>query len=256
MDQLLEQTNKASLQDLEQLLLHNEQLFKLSVPQQTKFIKVAVNKLFHVAGDVNNKKSILDKLLEIIKKSNLQYLLFQIQHLYIELLLISKLFNDALLKVEDILFELKKLDDKQLLLQVFIQQSRAYYSLKITSKAKGALVAAKTLSHQMYVPPTVQLQLDEQSGLVHLLDKEYTIAYSYFYETVEQLHHLNKDFQQHLSWLLLTQIMNNDLSTTNKYVVDNKDSRVIGLLKIAKACKDRVLHDFDLALQEHQRIFD
>ena len=254
MEELILQTNQATIQQLEFLLVKNPKVFELSVPQQTRFIKHVVNKLFHVQGELAQKQSVMDQLLVIIKDTNLKYLLYQIEHLYIELLLLNKLNNDALTRIDSILLELKKLDDKQLLLQIYIQQSRAYYHLKSTPKSKGALVAAKTLSHQMYVPPTVQLQLDEQSGLVHLLDKEYTIAYSYFYETVEQLHHLNKDVQQHLSWLVLTQIMNNDLVISNKYIIDNKDERIVGLLKIAKACQDRILHDFDASLQSHKRI--
>eukprot|EP00835_Amoeboradix_gromovi_P000880 NODE_33_length_32023_cov_0.217579.p11 type:complete len:266 gc:universal NODE_33_length_32023_cov_0.217579:3625-2828(-) len=251
MEEMISQSDKANIDQLEQILVNNPQMSKLSVPQLTKFVKHAVNRLSLVEGDIDQKRSIFDKLLVQIKDTNLQYLLFQLEHLYIELLLSNHLYNDSLIKIDSITVPLKKLDDKQLLLQVFIQQSRAYYYLKNTNKSKGALVAAKTLSHQMYVPPVVQLQLDEQSGLVHLLDKEYTIAYSYFYETVEQLHHINKDYQQHLSWLILTQIMNNDDLGNNKYIIDNKDDRIVGLLKIQKACKSRVLHDFDLALKDH-----
>ena len=71
---------------------------------------------------------------------------------------------------------LKKLDDKNLLVEVQLLESKTYHTLSNLPKARAALT-----STSIYVPPKVQAQLDRfQSGIHHASeDPMATIALKY-----------------------------------------------------------------------------
>jgi 26S proteasome regulatory subunit N6 len=54
-------------------------------------------------------------------------------------------------------------------------------------KAKGSLILARGTAAGMFVPPDLQTRLDRMSGAILADDKDFTSAYSYFYEALETL---------------------------------------------------------------------
>lgn len=115
-------------------------------------------------------------------------------------------FKAALTRIDTLLTELKKLDDKMILTEVHLLESRVYrgignftkskvrllltcrrvYSPK-GSPSKAALTSARTAANSIYCPPHLQAALDLQSGVLHAEDKDYSTAYSYFIETFENM---------------------------------------------------------------------
>ncbi|KAF8490456.1 PCI-domain-containing protein [Russula emetica] len=79
------------------------------------------------------------------------------------------------------------LDDKMILTEVHLLESRVYRGIGNLAKAKSSLTSARTAANSIYCPPQLQAALDLQSGILHAEDKDYTTAYSYFYETFENL---------------------------------------------------------------------
>jgi 26S proteasome regulatory subunit N6 len=65
-------------------------------------------------------------------------------------------YNKSLEMVNDLLKEIRKIDDKHLLVEIQILESRIYHSLENNSKAKSSLTAAKVCSNSIYCPPTLQ----------------------------------------------------------------------------------------------------
>lgn len=99
-------------------------------------------------------------------------------------------YRPALALINSLLPELKKLDDKLLLAEVHLLESRVYQSLKNIPKSKAALTSARTAANAIYCPPAVQARLDVQSGILHAEEGDWKTSYSYFFEAFEGLSNL------------------------------------------------------------------
>ena len=100
-------------------------------------------------------------------------------------------YGDALALIDPLLLELKKLDDKQLLVETHLVESKIHHGLRGVSKAKAALTASRTAANAIYVAPALQASIDSMSGVLHCEERDYNTAHSYFLEAFEQLDQLN-----------------------------------------------------------------
>ncbi len=72
-----------------------------------------------------------------------------------------------------------------ILTEVHLLESRVYRGIGNLAKAKAALTSSRTAANSIYCPPVLQAALELQSGVLHAEDKDYTTAYSYFFEAFE-----------------------------------------------------------------------
>jgi 26S proteasome regulatory subunit N6 len=167
-------------------------------------------------------------------------------------------FPDALGLAQSLVKELKKMDDKDLIVEVQLEESKASYHLGNLTKARAALTSARTTANAIYVPPIMQAALDMQSGILHAADeRDFKTAFSYFYEAFE-----GYDSTEHpealrgLKYMLLSKIMLNvpeDVSSllTGKLMLKYSGTQIEAMRAIAEAAKKRSLADFQMAFGKY-----
>ncbi|NXG55753.1 PSD11 ATPase, partial [Hemiprocne comata] len=165
----------------------------------------------------------------------------------------------SLLSGSQLLRELKKMDDKALLVEVQLLESKTYHALSNLPKARAALTSARTTANAIYCPPKLQAALDMQSGIIHAAEeKDWKTAYSYFYEAFEGYDSIdNPKAITALKYMLLCKIMLNIPEDVQALVSGKLALRYAGrqteaLKCVAQASKNRSLADFEKALTDYK----
>ncbi|KAF8644776.1 hypothetical protein AX16_008282 [Volvariella volvacea WC 439] len=168
-------------------------------------------------------------------------------------------YKAALALIDQLLIELKRLDDKMILTEVHLLESRVYRGVGNFAKAKASLTSSRTAANSIYCPPHLQAALDLQAGILHAEDKDYTTAYSYFFEAFENLSSQGDDSAlTALKYMLLCKVMLNlpeDVTSllTIKLAVKYAQLREVESMRaIARAHQARNLAEFEKALRDYQ----
>lgn len=121
----------------------------------------------------------------------------------------QKDYGTAIALIDRLLRELKKLDDKQLLVETHLMESKVHFALRNVPKAKAALTASRTAANAIYVSPSLQASIDTMSGTIHTQEGDYATAHSYFLEAFEQLDQMNNREQAVpcLKYMMLCRIL-------------------------------------------------
>nr|NVI77846.1 regulatory particle non-ATPase 6 [Cucujiformia] len=167
------------------------------------------------------------------------------------------MFSEALTLGSILLKELKKLDDKNLLVEVQLLESKTYHALSNLPKARAALTSARTTANSIYCPPKMQAALDLQSGILHAADeKDFKTAYSYFYEAFEGFDSVeSQKALVALKYMLLSKIMLNcpeevHQIVSGKLAIKYAGKDIDAMKAVAQASHKRSLADFQLAVKE------
>lgn len=191
-------------------------------------------------------------------------------------------FTQVFELIDELLPEVKRMDDKLMLTELFLSQSKAHFRLKNLDKCKASLTAAKTNANVIHCPPLLQAEIDLHSGNILAAEKDYATSYSYFYEAFEQFklaaagsnspHKIRSKGSLALSMMMLAKIMMNrqkDLGgiSQSKAVLKFKDDLAAhqgeeplennmweGLTAIAKALDDRNLKLFSKVVEDYPEL--
>lgn len=171
----------------------------------------------------------------------------------------GKKYTDALALGSTLLRELKKLDDKALLVEVQLLESKTYHALSNMPKARAALTTARTTANGIYCPPKLQAALDQQSGVLHAADeKDFKTAYSYFYEAFEGYESIESPKAIiALKYMLLSKIMLNCAEevpniVSGKLALKYSGPEVEAMKSIAQASHKRSLADFQQTVTQYK----
>jgi 26S proteasome regulatory subunit N6 len=164
-------------------------------------------------------------------------------------------FQDALSLINPLLREVKKLEDKPLLVELHLLESHIYFALRNIARSKASLTSARTCANSIYCPPSQQTLLDIQSGILHAEEKDYKTAYSYFYEAFESYtttEEVDKGIKC-LKHMLLCKIMMNSSEdvqaiVSGKLAVKYAGRDVDAMRAVSKAYTERSLKSLEATL--------
>ncbi|KAJ0402893.1 hypothetical protein ATCC90586_000482 [Pythium insidiosum] len=245
-------------------LLQSLRPFFLTIP------KAKTGKIIRTVIDMVSKVKVLDTdkalqlqadlCLDSIEWCKLEKHMFLRQRVEARLAVIyfqQQKYQPALDLVTTLVREIKKLDDKQLLVEIHLVESKLHHALRNIPKAKAALTAARSISNAIYVVPKTQSQIDQMSGILHAEEHDYKTGYSYFFEAFETLANLeDKEALSCLKYMLLCKIANGGASEVNSIINGKQAIKYIGidteaLQAVAKAHEKRSLELFEAATQKY-----
>uniref|UniRef100_A0A8C6U9X0 Proteasome 26S subunit, non-ATPase 11 n=1 Tax=Neogobius melanostomus TaxID=47308 RepID=A0A8C6U9X0_9GOBI len=157
----------------------------------------------------------------------------------------TKCYQEALQLGTQLLQELKKLDDKALLVEVQLLESKTYHALSNLPKARAALTSARATANAIY-------------SCCPWLEKDWKTASSYFYEAFEGYDSIDHPRAiTTLKYMLLCKIMLSVPEDVQALISGKLALRYAGrqtdsLKCVALASKNRSLADFEKALKEYK----
>ena len=159
--------------------------------------------------ELDMQAEICNSIIAWTRKEKRTFLRQRVEAKLASILVEQKDFGSALALVDRLLIELKKLDDKQLLVETHLQEAKIHFGLRNVPKAKAALTASRTAANAIYVSPQLQATIDNMSGIIHCEEGDYDTAHSYFLEAFEQLDQLNDTDKavQTLKYMMLCRIL-------------------------------------------------
>jgi 26S proteasome regulatory subunit N6 len=222
------------------------------------------------------QREICEKIVLWCQREKRTFLRQRVEAKLAAILFHQNLFGDALTLIDRLLGELKKIDDKQLLVETHLMESKIHFGLRNVPKAKAALTASRTAANAIYVAPNLQASIDSMSGTIHTEEGDYNTAHSYFLEAFEQLDQMNEEEQAVtcLKYMMLCRILDSltktlklsskgaigadktgtlDLTTliTSRQAVKYAGRHLDALAAIAKAATQRSLNGYEKVLQEY-----
>ena len=180
--------------------------------------------------------TLANAMIEWARKEKRNFVRQRLQQRYAHLLQRSGSFQECLDAVEPLIREGLKLDDKQLLTELYLLSSECYYAMHYFDKASGALMASRANSNGIYCEKGLQARLDFHSGLVALRSKDRSTAHSYFCEAFENFYKVEPlRAREALKLMLICRIETRANGPIAQVLarkhIDGEDSRIIAAVQ-------------------------
>uniref|UniRef100_A0A1B0C9K7 Putative 26s proteasome regulatory complex subunit n=1 Tax=Lutzomyia longipalpis TaxID=7200 RepID=A0A1B0C9K7_LUTLO len=192
----------------------------ISKAKAAKLVRSLVDLFLDLEAGTGIEVQLCKECIEWAKQEKRTFLRQSLEARLIALYFDTGMYTEALALGSQLLKELKKLDDKNLLVEVQLLESKTYHALSNLPKARAALTSARTTANAIYCAPKMQAALDLQSGILHAADeRDFKTAYSYFYEAFEGYDSVasNKALTA-LKYMLLCKIMLGQSDDVNQIV--------------------------------------
>lgn len=207
-------------QALVDLLKHVRQVGfeQMSKSKSAKLVRMIIDELGRVPNSAELQVEICKEYIEWCVVEKRSFLRQRLQARLASLLLQRNENQEALNLLRDLQVEIRRLDDKPLLVEIFLQESKAHLALRNLPKSKASLTAARAAANAIYVAPQTQAEIDMQGGSLNASDRDFRTAYSYFFEAFETYSQLgvgssqaNREFDRMaakaLKYMVLCKIM-------------------------------------------------
>eukprot|EP01130_Rhizamoeba_saxonica_P000844 TRINITY_DN10746_c0_g1_i1.p1 TRINITY_DN10746_c0_g1~~TRINITY_DN10746_c0_g1_i1.p1 ORF type:complete len:426 (-),score=103.57 TRINITY_DN10746_c0_g1_i1:39-1316(-) len=252
-------------EQIQELIVELRPLFtEMPNPKTAKIIRRLVDSLSKIDGSEQVAIEVCQDNIEWAKLGERNFLRLSLQTTLAQSFFQSKQYTQALDVIKGLLTEVKKLDDKGLLVEIHLLESRIHHSLSHIPKSKATLTAARTAANSIYCPPALQARLDMQSGTLHAEEGDYKTSYSYFFEAYENnisTAKSNSNWKSGsincLKYMLLSKIMIGSPEEVNslisgKLALQYAEDELTAMRSIAESHKNSSLTDFKTAIEEHK----
>jgi len=227
-------------------------------PKTAKIIRELLDQGGRIAGKVDWQVGWCQRLIQWCKEENRTFLRQKIELRLINLYWTIEQYQKAIELLDPLLKDIRKVDDKLMLVELQLAEARIYHSLEHFSKSKSSLTAARAAANSIYCPPLIQAELDLMSGILHSEDKDYKTAYSYFFESFEAFNS-NGATQKAiypLKYMILAKIMTNNTDDVNailngKYGLQYAGNHLTAMKAVTQAHANRSLKDFQNVLNQY-----
>ncbi|XP_052249447.1 26S proteasome non-ATPase regulatory subunit 11-like isoform X4 [Dreissena polymorpha] len=256
--QLLASTNQA--EELGGLIKFTRPfLGMVSKAKAAKLVRALVDMFLDMEAATGKEVELCMECIDWAKDEKRTFLRQALEARLIALYFETKKYQEALVLTSSLLRELKKLDDKALLVEVQLLESKVYHALSNLPKARAALTSGRTTANGIYCPPKLQASLDLQSGILHAAEeRDFKTAYSYFYEAFEGYDSIDSPKAvTALKYMLLMKIMLNTAEevqaiVSGKLALKYSGPAVEAMKSIATASHKRSLADFQKTLAQYK----
>eukprot|EP00897_Mesotaenium_endlicherianum_P003189 jgi/Mesen1/2899/ME000175S02052 len=252
-------SKQGKAQELRSLLTDLRFYFAVIPKAKTaKIVRTIIDLVAKVPGTTQLQLDLCKEMVEWTRKEKRTFLRQRVEARLASLLMETKDYQSALTLINNLVREVRRLDDKLLLVDIDLLESRLHHQLRNIPKAKAALTAARTAANAIYVPPAQQGQIDMQSGILHAEEKDYKTGYSYFFEAFEALNALDDPKAVLcLKYMLLCKIMTNQAEDVHSIISTKAGLKYTGLQvdamkAVADAYSVRSLQSFEEALKSYK----
>lgn len=225
---------------------------ELSKAKTAKIVRTLIDKLSQIPGSGEMQIKMCQETIDWCVKEKHTFLRQRVQTRLASMYLATSQYQNILELLPPLLRDVKKLDDKLLLVEIYLLECRTQYSLTNIPKAKASLTAAKTNANAIHCPPLLQADIDLWSGILTAREKDHRTSFSYFYEAFEAYNTSDKkeEAMRAMTYMVLSKIMSNrpgDVSTLlagkNALKYDGKEMKA--MRAVASAHDKRSLEKFE-----------
>jgi len=224
-----------------------------------KIVKTLVDTFSEIPGAQQIQIDVCRDTVAWCTKERRVFLRQQLETRLIALYLEQRMHTEAIALISRLLTELKRLDDKIVLVEVHLLESRVYHALRNLAKSRAALTSARTNANAIYTPQLLQASLDLQSGILHMEEHDFNTAQSYFLEALEAFS-IQGDSRATLvvKYLCLSKVMLNqpeevELVLRGKHVGKwGEENGVKAVKEVSEAQKKGSLREFEEILTKYK----
>jgi len=232
----------------------------ISKPKTAKIVRKLIEQMAKIPNTEHLQLTLCLEGIEWCTREKRTFLKQRIQVRLATVYLALQRYKESLEVIRRAAREVKRFDDKLLLVEIHLLESRVHLSLSNVPKAKGALTSARSAANAIYCPPLLQADIDKQAGTLCAEENDYKTAFSYFYEAFEGYNTVNdpKAASACLKYMLLTKIMLN--TPEDVYSIINSKAgikyagiEVEAMKAVADAHKKRDIHEFDSVYNKYRQ---
>ncbi|KAJ5911370.1 26S proteasome regulatory subunit rpn6 [Penicillium subrubescens] len=233
-------------QDIADLIKTSRDSFSSFAKAKTaKLVRQLLDLISEIPNTLDLQVAVIESCIEWAIAERRSFLRQNLQARLVAIYMQKQSYYDALTLINSLLRELKRLDDKLMLVEVQLLESRTYHALGNQAKGRAALTAARTSA--------------ASSGMLHAEDKDFTTAFSYFIEALEGYSSLDEGelATATLQYMLLCKIMLNLVDDVTQLLGSKQaqkyaSPRLEAMKAVARAHSNRSLEEYEKALSDYR----